>query len=397
MPQTEMTPNLPVAVSSPVVLGGIDTHKDLHVAAVIDAGEKVLGTHSFSTTRAGYRALIRWLRSFGDVRRVGVEGTGSYGAGIARYLVDAGIEVVEVDRPDRSERRRKGKDDDLDAISAARAALHNRRTSTPKSKDGPVESLRVLRVTRATAIRARRNALQLLRMTIVAAPEELRDQVRNLTRMQLIRTCAAWRPDITNVTDPVSATRIALKSLARRILELGDEIAMLDELIKPIVTALAPQLLARPGIGVEIAGQLLVTAGDNTQRLRGEAGFAMLCGVAPLPASSGMTQRHRLNRGGDRQANSALHLAVISRLRIDERTQAYLARKTAEGHSKLEIIRCLKRYLAREVYYLLNPAASTSKGGALAPGGQAPSLPATPCPRPVRGPRVKARPPGRPR
>jgi transposase len=181
--------------------------------------------------------------------------------------------------------------------------------------------------------------------------------------MQLIRTCAAWRPDTTNVTDPVSATRIALKSLARRILELGDEIAMLDELIKPIVTALAPQLLARPGIGVEIAGQLLVTAGDNTQRLRREAGFAMLCGVAPLPASSGMTQRHRLNRGGDRQANSALHLAVISRLRIDERTQAYLARKTAEGHSKLEIIRCLKRYLAREVYYLLNPAASTSKGG----------------------------------
>ena len=153
MPQTEMTPNLPVAVSSPVVLGGIE----------------VLGTHSFSTTRAGYRALIRWLRSFGDVRRVGVEGTGSYGAGIARYLVDAGIEVVEVDRPDRSERRRKGKDDDLDAIGAARAALHNRRTSTPKSKDGPVESLRVLRVTRATAIRARRNALQLLRMTIVAA------------------------------------------------------------------------------------------------------------------------------------------------------------------------------------------------------------------------------------
>jgi transposase len=243
------------------------------------------------------------------------------------------------------------------------AALHNRRTSTPKSKDGPVESLRVLRVTRATAIRARRNSLQLLRMTIVAAPEELRDQVRNLTRMQLIRTCAAWRPDTTNVTDPVSATRIALKSLARRILELGDEIAMLDQLIEPLVTALAPQLLARPGIGVEIAGQLLVTAGDNKQRLRSEAGFAMLCGVAPLPASSGMTQRHRLNRGGDRQANSALHLAIISRLRIDERTQAYLARKTAEGHSKLEIIRCLKRYLAREVYYLLNPAASTSKGG----------------------------------
>jgi len=343
------------AVISQVVIGGVDTHKDLHVAAVIDSGENVLGTRSFSTTRAGYRALIRWMRGFGDARKVGVEGTGSYGAGLARHLTAAGIEVLEVDRPDRSERRRKGKDDDLDAIAAARAALHGKRTSIPKGKDGAVEALRVLRVTRGTAIRARRNALQLLRMSIVSAPEELRDQVRNLTRMQLIRTCASWRPDTSDAADPVSATRIALKSLARRILELGDEIAMLDELIKPIVEKLAPQLLNRVGIGVEIAGQMLVTAGDNRQRMRSEASWAMLCGVAPLPASSGMTQRHRLNRGGDRQANSALHLAVISRLRIDPATQAYAARKTAEGHSKLETIRCLKRYLAREVYYLLNP------------------------------------------
>lgn len=344
----------PDAVSR-VVIGGVDTHKELHVAAVIDTSETVLATSSFSTTRAGYRALIRWLRSFGDVRRVGVEGTGSYGAGITRHLADAGVEVLEVDRPDRSDRRRKGKDDDLDAISAARAALHGRRTSTPKRKDGAVESLRVLRVTRATAVRARRTALQLLRMSIVSAPEELRDSVRSLTRMQLIRTCAGWRPDLSDAADPVSATRIALKSLARRILELGDEIAMLDGLIEPIVVSLAPQLLARPGIGIEIAGQLLVTAGDNPERMRAEAGFAMLCGVAPLPASSGMTRRHRLNRGGDRQANSALHLAVISRLRMDDKTKLYVARKTAEGHSKLEIIRCLKRYLAREVYYLLNP------------------------------------------
>jgi len=352
--------SLSAGSTSRVVIGGIDTHKELHVVAVIDTAENVLATHSFSTTRAGYRALIRWVRCFGDVRRIGVEGTGSYGAGITRHLTEAGVEVLEVDRPDRSDRRRKGKDDDLDAISAARAAMHGRRTSTPKSKDGAVESLRVLRVTRNTAVRARRNALQLLRMTIVSAPEELRDQVRNLTRMQLIRTCAAWRPDLTNAADPASATRIALKSLARRILELGDEIATLDELIKPIVTSLAPQLLARVGIGIEIAGQLLVTAGDNRHRMRSEAGFAMLCGVAPLPASSGMTQRHRLiNRGGDRQANSALHLAVISRIRMDERTQAYLARKTSEGHSKLEIIRCLKRYLAREIYYLLKPTKPT--------------------------------------
>ena len=269
----------------------------------------------------------------------------------------------------------------MDAISAARAALHGRRVSVPKSKDGPVESLRVLRVTRQTAVRARRNALQLLRMTIVAAPEELRDQVRNLTRMQLIRTCAAWRPETTNAADPVAATRIALKSLARRILELGDEIAALDELITPLVTALAPQLLDRVGIGIEIAGQLLVTAGDNHDRLRSEASFAMLCGVAPLPASSGMTRRHRLNRGGDRQANSALHLAVISRIRIDERTQAYMAKKTAEGHSKLEIIRCLKRYLAREVFYLLNGREPAPPDRDLAPHAVPPSLPTPPARR----------------
>jgi transposase len=369
---TRMPERLPASytttpATSPVVIAGVDTHKDLHVAAVIDTGERVLATKSFSTTRAGYRALIRWVRSFGDVVRVGVEGTGSYGAGLTRHLVEAGFDVLEVDRPDRSDRRRKGKDDDLDAISAARAALHGRRTSVPKSKDGAVESLRVLRVTRQTAVRARRNALQLLRMSIVSAPEELRDSVRNLTRMQLIRTCAAWRPDTTDAADPVTATRIALKSLARRMLELGDEIAMLDDLIAPLVTELAPQLLERVGIGIEVAGQLLVTAGDNRARLRSEAGFAMLCGVAPLPASSGMTQRHRLNRGGDRQANSALHLAVISRMRLDPRTQGYVAKKTAEGHSKPEIIRCLKRYLAREVYYLLNPGQPKAATGSRNP------------------------------
>jgi transposase len=231
--------------------------------------------------------------------------------------------------------------------------LAGRRTSIPKSKDGKVESLRVLRLTRATAVKSRRAALQLLRNHIVSAPEELRDQVRNLSRMQLIRTCAAWRPDTVGFRDPVVATRIALKSLARRIIELGDEIDALDALISELVHELAPQLLDAVGVGVEVAGQLLVTAGDNPQRMHSESAFAMLCGVAPLPASSGKTQRHRLNRGGDRDANSALHLAVITRMRVDERTKAYVARRTAEGLSKREIIRCLKRYLARELYYLL--------------------------------------------
>jgi transposase len=358
-----MTSIAPSSTSdSRVVVGGIDTHKDLHVAAVVDTAETVLGTGTFPTTRAGYRALVRWMRAFGEVRRVGVEGTGSYGAGISRHLADAGIEVLEVFRPDRTDRRRRGKSDDLDAINAARAALHDHRTTTPKTRDGLVESLRVLRLTRSTAVKSRRAALQLLRNHIVSAPDELRDQVRDLTRMQLIRTSASWRPDTSGFRDPSCATRIALKSLARRILELDDEIGLLDELIEPLVRELAPQLLERPGIGVEVAGQLLVTVGDNPERMRSEAGFAMLCGAAPLPASSGRTQRHRLNRGGDRQANSALHMAIVSRLRMHEPTKAYVARRTAEGHSKLEIIRCLKRYLAREVFFLLKPDPTPVRG-----------------------------------
>lgn len=340
---------------SPVVVGGVDTHKDLHVAAVVDLEGKVLGTETFSTTRAGYRALVRWMRTFGDVRKVGVEGTGSYGAGVTRHLTGAGIEVLEVDRADRSDRRRRGKSDTLDAQAAALAALAGRRTSTPKRKDGMVESLRVLRLTRASAVRSRTKALQLLHHHIVSAPEELRDQVRNLTRMQLIRVCVSWRPDTVGFRDPVVATRIALKSLARRIIELNDEIADLDSLIKPLVRELAPHLVAASCIGVETAGQMLVTLGDNPARVRTEPGFAMLCGVAPLPASSGMTQRHRLNRGGDRQANRALHMIAISRMRTDDRTKTYVAKKTAEGHSKLEIIRCLKRFIAREIYFLMQP------------------------------------------
>ena len=335
------------------VVGGIDTHKDLHVAAAIDTAGTLLGTGTFPTTRAGYRALLRWLRTFGEVGKVGIEGTGSYGAGVARHLQEAGIELLEVDRPDRTDRRLRGKSDTLDAESAARAVLAGRRTTTPKTKDGLVEALRVLRLTRSTAVKSRRAALQLLRNHIVSAPAELRDQVRDLTRMQLIRTCAAWRPDSAGFRDPAVATRIALRSLARRIVELNDEAAELDDLIAPLVRELAPALVAAPAIGMEVAGQLLVTAGDNPERLRSEASFAMLCGVAPLPASSGKTQRHRLNRGGDRGANSALHMAVICRMRMDERTKAYVARRTADGLSKLEIIRCLKRYLAREVYGLL--------------------------------------------
>ncbi|MEU7949734.1 IS110 family transposase [Micromonospora chalcea] len=342
-----------IASQSCVVIGGVDTHKDLHVAAVIDTSGQVLDTGSFSTTRAGYRALLKWLRSYGDVRLVGVEGTGSYGKGLTKHLLEAGVEVVEVCRPDRVDRRRRGKSDTIDAENAAHAALTGQRTHTPKSMAGKVEALRVLRSTRGSAVKSRRAALQRLHTLIVEAPAELRDQIRNMTRMQLLRTCAAWQPDTDAFRDPVTATRIAIKAVCQRILHLHDEIGLFDAQIAALVDEIVPELTQAVGIGREVAAQLLCTIGDNPERLRSEAAFAMLCGVAPLPASSGKTQRHRLNRGGDRAANSALHMAVISRIRVDQRTKDYIARRTTEGLSKLEIMRCLKRYLAREVYYLI--------------------------------------------
>ena len=341
------------------IIGGVDTHQDLHTAAVVSHDGTVLGTESFSTTRAGYRAMLRWFRSHGELLRVGVESTGIYGAGITRHLALSGIPVLEVTGPDPASRRAKGKDDALDAISAAEAARTRRRVQVAKDRSGAVEALRVLRTTRKTAIKCRRAALQQLHNTIVAAPEEVRDQVRNLTRMQRLRTCAAWRPDTVGYRDPVVATKLSLKSLARRILDLNDEIAELDRFIVPLVEELAPSLLELEGVGTENARAVMVAVGDNPDRLRSEASFAMMCGVCPIPASSGKTQRHRLNRGGNRQANSALHMVVVCRMRTDERTRAYVARRTQEGLSKREIMRCLKRYVAREIYRVLTapPAA----------------------------------------
>jgi transposase len=356
---TTMTHRVPAPgpVGPPLlVTAGVDTHKDTHTAAVLDATGRLLGHQEFPATPPGYTALLAWLRSHGALARVGVEGTGVYGAGLAGHLQAAGVELVEVDRPDRKTRRWQGKSDPVDAEAAARAAQAGRATGTPKTRGGQVDALRALRVARRSAISSRADAQRQVKALIVTAPAELRTHLQTLPIRALITHCATRRPDPTRADDPAVATVLALRALARRHQHLTAEIAELDALLGPLVAAINPALLMLNGVATDIAGQLLVTAGDNPDRLRSEAAFAMLAGVAPLPASSGRTHRHRLNRGGDRQANAALYRIVCCRLRWDPRTRAYVERRTAQGMSKKEIIRCLKRYIAREVYTaLLNP------------------------------------------
>jgi transposase len=335
------------------VAGGVDTHQDTHTAAVIDRVGRVLGTKQFPATCAGYEALLAWMRSFGRLGKVGVEGTGVYGAGLARLLGDRQVQVVEVDRPDRKTRRFQGKSDPIDAVQAAKTALAGERTGLPKQRDGRIEALRNLRVARRSAVDQRADAQRQIKALIVTAPAELREQLRGLPLAKLITTCAALCPDRTDAARPVTAARIALRSLARRHQQLTTEIAELDELLEPLVSSINPDLIAVHGVGPDTAGQLLVTAGENYDRLTSEAAFAMLCGVAPIPASSGKTNRHRLNRGGDRQANCALYRIALVRLRWDPRTRAYMERRTQNGLSKKEIIRCLKRYIAREIYQII--------------------------------------------
>jgi transposase len=335
------------------VAGGVDTHLDTHTGAVIDVVGRVLGTRQFPATPAGYIALLTWMRGFGRLQRVGVEGTGAYGAGLTRRLRAEQVEVIEVDRPNRKTRRSQGKSDPLDAIAAAKTALAGERTGIAKQRDGRVEALRNLRVARRSAINQRADTQRQIKTLIVTALDDLRARLRDLSVNQLITTCANLRPDRAEAAAPATATKIALRSLARRHQQLSAEITDLDELLDPLVATISPGLLTATGVGTDVAGQLLVTAGQNHHRITSETAFAMLCGVAPLPASSGKTRRHRLNRGGDRQANAALYRVVLCRLRWDPRTRAYAQRRTTEGLSKKEIIRCLKRYVARELYQLI--------------------------------------------
>jgi transposase len=341
------------------VTGGADTHGETHHAAVIDEIGRELGDAEFPATPAGYRALLAWMRGFGKVQRIGVEGTGAYGAGLARHLRKEGLTLVEVDRADRKTRRSKGKSDPIDAYSAARAALSGAATGNPKTRDGLVEAIRSIRVARRGAVKARTQTMNQLKGLLISAPEGLREQLRLLPSATLIETCARLRPaatgtDLPSCENPVLvAAKAALRRLARRHQQLHAEVGEHDADLAALTAAAAPKLLALQGVGPEVAGQLLTTAGDNPERLRSEAAFAHLCGVAPIPASSGRINRHRLNRGGDRAANSALFTIVLCRLRYDPATRAYAERRTKEGLSKPEIIRCLKRYVAREIFQAL--------------------------------------------
>jgi transposase len=342
------------------VLLGVDTHLDVNVAVALDRLGRRLGVFEVPTTTRGHERLLRWAQGFGPVRCAGIEGTGSYGAGLTRHLRAAGIPVTEVDRPKRRHLRRRGKSDPIDAEAAARAVLAGESLGEPKSADGKVEMIRVLRSARRSALKARSQAANQLQALLVTAPEDLRQRLRRLPTRELVATCARFRLGGTDPDDVRTASRFALRSVARRHETLSEEIAELDAQLKGLVAEVAPGLICRPAIGTHHAATLLVLAGDNPERLDTEASFARLCGVSPIEASSGKVVRHRLNRGGNRDANRALHMICWVRMGSDERTKHYVARRMAEGKSKREIMRCLKRYIAREVYRVLVPLTAAS-------------------------------------
>jgi transposase len=359
-----------MATSTTAVIGGVDTHKHTHYAAAIDGTGRLLGHQQFPANDRGYQHLLTWIGTYGQVQAIGVESTGSFGATLTRSLTKAGVRVVEVNRPNRSARRMDGKSDRLDAEQIARSVLGEIATATPKAKSGIVEVIRTLRVTRASAVKSRTQAFNTLWGVMIGAPSPLRDQLVVLGRRTLVNHCLRLRPetgDLVNLVDEperllLAGVKTALRDLAHRWKALDEEIKTLNRQIQALVTLAAPELVELFGVGVELAGQFLMTTGDNPKRIRSEAAFAKLCGVAPQPASSGKTTgRHRLSRSGDRAANSALYIVTIVRIRHHAPTRVYLERRTAEGLTKREIIRCLKRYIAREIFAALPRSDQTAK------------------------------------
>lgn len=343
-----------IEVRTQLVVAGVDTHQRTHHAAVIDTDGRLLGDREFPANGPGYQDLLDWVAGHGLLQAVGVESTGGDGAGLTRHLLVAGVEVVEVNRPEKATRAMQGKSDPIDAESAARQVLHGHATARPKITSGAVEALRMVKIPRDSAVKDRTRAYSQLRDLITTAPTVLHDELIGLSSVRRVSKAAALRPDPARLDDPLQAAKAAMRSLARRIQALTAEIDQADRVIDRLTAQLVPTLRAMPSVGPQSAAQLVLTAGENIDRMRSEAAFAKLTGVAPLPASSGKrNNRHRLNRGGDRQANSALHMIIIGRLHRHQPTRDYKARRQAENLGNLDIIRCLKRHLARSIYRTL--------------------------------------------
>jgi transposase len=330
---------------------GVDTHKSTHVAVALTEVGGHLAEATISADSAGYQQLERWALALGTRITFGVEGTGSYGAGLASYLRRRGQRVVEVTRPNRQARHLKGKNDALDAENAARAVLAGTATALPKSGDGDVEMIRQVKIAKDTAVKARSQAMIILKTVIVTAPAELREELKTLPDKKLIERCADLRHE--SMLTPADAARYALRTLAQRHRDLSHEIAIHERILQTLTERASSLLTSTFGVGADSAAELLLIAGDNPERLQGESAFAKLCGACPIPASSGKTNRHRLNRGGHRQANAALHRILVVRMRFHQPTIDYLTRRTKEGKTKTEIMRCLKRFLAREIYRII--------------------------------------------
>lgn len=355
---------------TPDIIAGVDTHKDTHYAAVISTTGQHLGAAEFTATPAGYRELATFIIGFGKLIKVGIEGTGSYGAGLTRHFKNAGVQVVEVLRPTRQNRRMRGKSDEIDAYFAAETALAGTNYSVPKDRDGHVESIRVITIARRSAVTAASEAALQIRDLLVTAPDSIRTKYRSLNGPTLIDALARTR-EHTPDHAPHTHTLVALRALARRVQQLHREIEQHDRALNDLVRRVNLALIQTKGIGPVSAAALLVAAGDNPHRITDEPAFAALCGTSPVPASSGKTIRHRLNRGGNRQANCALHRIAVVRLHTDPRTRDYAARRRAEGKTTAEILRCLKRAIAREVYHLLTAPPEPINTSQLRPQRQA--------------------------
>ncbi|WP_173921368.1 IS110 family transposase [Agromyces sp. Marseille-P2726] len=342
------TPNAPVPGTTVVV--GVDTHTDTHHAAVLDLNGRLEGDAAFPATPAGYQALVDWAGSYGIIDRIGVELTSSYGAGLTRALTGAGIHVLQVNTTDKATRARRGKDDRSDAIAAAQKVLAGMATAIPKDTTGVIESIRMLTLVRNSAVKSRTQALNQIKDLLVTAPTPLREQLRRFSLPTIAKHAAALQPDTGRYADPAHAAEHALKRLGHRVAALNDEITAADQELRALTTATAPTLLARPGLGVHTTAQFLITAAENIDRITSDAAFARLCGAAPVPVSSGQTHRMRLHRGGDRQANRALHMIIIGRMKTAPDPRAYITRRLTEGLSKRDTTRALKRYVARQVF-----------------------------------------------